>query len=931
MNNLEKQVPDSQSFLKYLLLTSFVLALKIFFLMKIFTSLAYAQNNFVPDVRDQFSKLSLRPEALGFWIGNSPDPTLCKHYQGLARLEKSGTPYVFISRSGNINGTACPFAGNNPGNLIVVKMGSRNTSGERMRSNRLFNDLNINYTPPDPRDVVVSTITFNGQNGWPRYGHPGGMQIVGDILAVPLEASYNGGGLDNLVLFIDVSNPENPTLSSQFALRQTDKFSAGLVAITPVLSRNNLRYLMLITGMSNEEVRIYRSLPTGGGDSTDLSAPDLAWEHLLTQSENQINACLNRGRWPTGFLQTHQMLNFVREGDLRSKLYLIGARNSFKNLGRDSLDLYSFNIDRRGNPDRCFLSHVDDKHLTSKPIMGGGDSANFLAASGVYVSPSGELIIYGTSHDNDGPGGTVRFAEWRHREVVRKQSPTLRPTISYTTPLVVDEGSSATFSAEGKAPITKAWLQLFEDDDAGSSLPGTFDSDEWLMIDYEDWSKDNFRDFKKLNFNDEAGSWRWFAPVGCTIRANDDDFGDSNFPGRFTKTLIGTGTVQEEPNLDNVPNDDGDFSMNDELTSAEFFANCDDYYSAAIRIFWDLDYDGTFEYEGVNPTFFANNLDGPSLVPIRTKGQHPSDPSGNAIGLPNDTYIEVRNVPPSIDSFYLENELGQRLGVDVNYAIERLATFVNGTFTDPGKPDTHTALIDWSDGTQIRETSFDVFSDSRGGVVGTSVARHSYNTEGGYYAHFEVTDDDGGRTFIAEDLVVFTAIDALKSVVADLLEILLNMNVNLPILNVDAYRAVYEAILLLDSKQLVGVSGDSAVDSLINNQINSAFLKMKSALIELEEAEIAMLGLLDLSREKILLNLIMKSVVLTEIESARLSIGPLMNPLGNFYINRAIRRVERADRFLAMGDYVAAMEEYCRAFRSLNIPQLPGSIGHSFN
>lgn len=112
-------------------------------------------------------------------------------------------------------------------------------------------------------------------------------------------------------------------------------------------------------------------------------------------------------------------------------------------------------------------------------------------------------------------------------------------------------------SGHGRGAITKAWIQLFEDDGLGASVPGLADKDDWLVAEYDDWETDDFDDFRKLHYSDEAGSWRWFAPVGCTIRANDDDLGDSNFPGKFTRTLLGTGAVVEEPDLDAVPNDDG--------------------------------------------------------------------------------------------------------------------------------------------------------------------------------------------------------------------------------------------------------------------------------------------------------------------------------------------------------------------------------------
>ena len=60
---------------------------------------------FVPDVVDQFDKLALRPDGLAFGIGGSPNPSLNKHYQGIVRKHGRGTPYLFVSRSGNDTST----------------------------------------------------------------------------------------------------------------------------------------------------------------------------------------------------------------------------------------------------------------------------------------------------------------------------------------------------------------------------------------------------------------------------------------------------------------------------------------------------------------------------------------------------------------------------------------------------------------------------------------------------------------------------------------------------------------------------------------------------------------------------------------------------------------------------------------------------------
>ncbi len=152
---------------------------------------------FVPDVVAQFNALSKRPDPMGFELGDGPDPSMCRHHQALLRTEAAdGTPYFLVTRSGPPR-DSCPeedsgLGGGDPiANLYIVRMGSRPTHGERLRSNRLQRDTRTFFTPPDPRDRVLRSIPYNGTSDgvsfWPPYDHPGGMQQVGNIAVIGVE------------------------------------------------------------------------------------------------------------------------------------------------------------------------------------------------------------------------------------------------------------------------------------------------------------------------------------------------------------------------------------------------------------------------------------------------------------------------------------------------------------------------------------------------------------------------------------------------------------------------------------------------------------------------------------------------------------------------------------------------------------------------
>ena len=78
--------------------------------------------------------------------------------QAVARVDAAdGTPYLLVTRNGN-TGSTCPGRASEHANMHIVKMGSRDKDGERMRSNRLRRNSETTDTPPETTDRVVRTI-----------------------------------------------------------------------------------------------------------------------------------------------------------------------------------------------------------------------------------------------------------------------------------------------------------------------------------------------------------------------------------------------------------------------------------------------------------------------------------------------------------------------------------------------------------------------------------------------------------------------------------------------------------------------------------------------------------------------------------------------------------------------------------------------------
>ncbi|MEP6602285.1 MAG: hypothetical protein ABJB49_10840, partial [Nitrospirota bacterium] len=389
----------------------------------------------MPDVVGQFNALSTRPDPLGFHIGDGPDPSQCRHHQALIRTEAAdGTPYFIVSRSGPprdscfAEDTDPIHVGNPIANLYIVRMGSRDKHGERLRSNRLHRDLATRYTPPEAEDRVVRSIKFDGTAEWPHYDHPGGMQQVGNIIALGVEfparilvdpgppavwRQEDPSASPVLVQFLDVTDPENPQIKSVFKPRETQPdgspgvpdASAGVVALTPCgAGREGLpcrtgHYLMAITGgSSNNPIHFYES------NSTDLSSSDLSWRLLYTWHKEEL---LGGQEWPESG-NAHQTFNFLREGNLNGALYVAGSRG--RAFGSDFMDLYRVDLDGGNDDFKIRLTWASKRHMVSHPTgegeSAGPEIADFRAGSSFHVTPSGELLFYATEHDNDGPEGS---------------------------------------------------------------------------------------------------------------------------------------------------------------------------------------------------------------------------------------------------------------------------------------------------------------------------------------------------------------------------------------------------------------------------------------------------------------------------------------------------------------------------------------------
>jgi hypothetical protein len=98
----------------------------------------------------------------------------------------------------------------------------------------------------------------------------------------------------------------------------------------------------------------------------------------------------------------------------------------------------------------------------------------------------------------------------------------------------------------------------------------------------------------------------------------------------------------------------------------------------------------------------------------------------------DEVVITVNNVPPAVTAVYISSQENAEFILPVVHN-----TSFEGTLTDAGTCDTHTAVWQWGDG-----TTSDAVVDESGGS-GTASGSHIYSLPGDYTVTLTVTDDDG--------------------------------------------------------------------------------------------------------------------------------------------------------------------------------------------
>jgi hypothetical protein len=718
----------------------------------------------VPDVRRQFTELKHHGEWLGFntagydfstfWPTAGLDKTK-SHWQGVARYDAAdGTPFLLAAHSSNGTGEA--------GRLAIVRMGSRDRDGERLRSNRLLAGSKTEDTRPSPSDRIVGMLNY------PDYQHLGGIQVIGNVVVVPLETPVDdAAGLpDGRITFHDISNPEAPRLVHQFDIPD---HNAGIVGITDLPDG---RYLLALSWGDGEVVEFYKS------NGSDFSAPGFGFQLHTRWNASQVLG----GAWPVQkndaagvpLSYSHQTLNFIKQDN--GQLFLLGAHNRsglapFVNAD-DVAVLYQ--VSGTGDGQTINLGVLEGMRFFSRapgsvddPL---GKTINFNGSVGVYVSPTQELLLYATEHYNLGPGGSVQVAEFRHVDVYRPGNPNYRPQARITGPTSVNVGTVTELNGSGSRPSrAQPWVELYADTRGWLPQLVTLVSQgsrtaEWaytsptpdrsLVIDALDIGKDDFNDFGKLDqsaiglprgFHDTASSLRYWAPPNCGPNLFEDD----NFAGKVLRLRnVGVPGLPAPPldrviaveDLDNfqMRDENGNTTSADDKTSSVTLTTAGCAPAPLTQFSWRL-LPGSVGSLLNATSPIARFVAGPSAG--KAVAELTACTAGNlcattlhevAVNVAGPSFEKVTSFSP---------QTGQGNVIRRNQPMRFELTFNNPDRTTP-----HDLTIEWGDGERLQETL--------PANVRFVERTHIYREAGNFQSRFRLVDQNDRDSEVAYDVVV---------------------------------------------------------------------------------------------------------------------------------------------------------------------------------
>ncbi|MBF0352868.1 MAG: Ig-like domain-containing protein [SAR324 cluster bacterium] len=470
------------------------------------------------------------------------EPTSFHHFQGFGRVHSADNQFAYF-----VGALSLDY----DGDLVLWKHRHNGTTGALGQSEGPEKDDAAVYW-----GGFVPTYSKRGMVGAP-YNHPSGLQTIGKYALIPADnwcgphahPPLTGGSTvacydtvpQNVLHLWDLGDPYHPRLAKTL---WTDPTLNGLGG--GITRMKDGRYLAMM-GLPNDDGRVI-FLKSKGTDLEGewLTAPYWSWKN---GDPNFVSG--GEGVW-----KKKQNFNLLSQCDGKTFLMVFDNNNAI-GTGKDEIYLYQVDMtDNDSSSDTGIIKLTDGQY---RHMNCGGDFytnngyCNFKASGTSYVTDNGQLLIYGTGHDNTGnryPGDEqagMKFMEW-----------------ASTTEGYVSGNRSC-----GKGTGRTAWLELYEHDSFGGKM---------VLQNYSA-TKVNasaLTTFASSSFGKNASSLKWCAPLNCKIRVykkseeskNRDLEGNSSFSSLENVFWLKNGQQAYDYILGVQKGTDW---MNDDLENVEFF------------------------------------------------------------------------------------------------------------------------------------------------------------------------------------------------------------------------------------------------------------------------------------------------------------------------------------------------------------------------
>ena len=297
---------------------------------------------------------------------------LQNHFQGMQRLNQA--PYLVLS-GGDINE---PMS-----HVFIVRMASRSADGS-------WGSNVTSQGRPPAEDRAVATLGLD-----PYLWHAGGLSLLGDILAVPIESSTTR---TSKIVFYSLREPEAPRLFSYRIDRPHGK--TGAVALTKLPNGYYLAAVWSDSDALPRRLEFYLSRSTNFFDGFDENFVRWLPEEVQAASGQQAD------------FSNFQNINFLTQTD--GTLYLAGTHNTARaapvEAGEDRADLYRVDFPEATLAPEPVLQKPILTKVAGRRFFSERNQSNLDAAGGLYVDASGTLALYAGFHFRD--QGVMRFTEY---------------------------------------------------------------------------------------------------------------------------------------------------------------------------------------------------------------------------------------------------------------------------------------------------------------------------------------------------------------------------------------------------------------------------------------------------------------------------------------------------------------------------------------